>query len=255
MSGARPVHLSVALILEEGFALEDLQRIVSSMKRAVQRAGVVISSGDTKVVNRGKADKVFINTTGLGVIEHEHRITPARIEPGDKILLSGSIADHGMAVLSQREGLELETAIESDTAPLNRLVASILVEGGNAVHALRDPTRGGIASALNEFAETAEVEIRIQEERIPVRPAVAGACELLGLDPLYVANEGKLLAVVAADHADHILQVMRKDPLGRDSAVVGEVCPGRPGLVSMRTIAGGWRIVDMMIGEQLPRIC
>ena len=255
MSGAKPVYLSIGLILEEGFALEALQKIVLSMRRAAERAGVVISTGDTKVVNKGKADKIFINTSGIGVVADGCSITPTKIEPGDKILLSGSIADHGMAVLSQREGLGFEATIESDTAPLNGLVASILEGGKNAVHALRDPTRGGVASVLNEFAEVAQVEIKIHQEEIPLRPAVAGACELLGLDPLYVANEGKLVAAVAADQAEDILNSMREHPLGRDAAMIGEVSSGRPGRVSMKTEVGGWRIVDMLVGEQLPRIC
>jgi hydrogenase expression/formation protein HypE len=255
MSGATPLWLSISLILEEGFSLLELERIVGSARQAADRARVKISAGDTKVVNKGKADKVFINTSGIGVFSTSCSITPSRIEPGDKILLSGTIADHGMAVLTKREGLGFDSPIESDTAPLNEIVASMLQAGGAAIHALRDPTRGGVASVLNEFAEAAQVEIQIREEAISLRPAVAGACEILGLDPLYVANEGKLIASVAAEKANIVLQSMRDHPLGRQAAIVGEVTAGRPGLVSMRTRIGGWRVVDMLVGEQLPRIC
>jgi len=255
MSGATPVYLSVGFILEEGFPIVDLRRILLSMRRAAEKAEVVIAAGDTKVVEKGKADKVFINTSGIGVLPGSCTLRPANIKPGDQILLSGTIADHGMAVMCKREGLGFEAQIESDTAPLNDLVAKILDVQKGAVHALRDPTRGGIASVLNEFAEVAELEIRLYEERIPVRPAVAGACELLGLDPVYVANEGKLIAAVAPEQADRILGALRAHQLGRDAAIVGEVVSDHPGRVSMRTEVGGWRIVDMLVGEQLPRIC
>jgi hydrogenase expression/formation protein HypE len=255
MSGARPLYLSIGLILEEGFPLESLRRIVLSIRQAAKQAEVVIGAGDTKVVNRGKADKIFINTSGIGLIDGTYTITPKRIEAGDKILLTGCVADHGIAVLSKREGLGLESPIESDTAPLNGLVSSVLGRGGDAVHAMRDPTRGGVASVLNEFAESAQMEIRIHEAAIPLRPAVAGACELLGLDPLYIANEGKFVAAVAPDQAEAVLGAMKAHPLGREAAVIGEVASGRPGLVSMKTAVGGWRIVDMLVGEQLPRIC
>jgi len=255
MSGARPVYLSVGFILEEGLSLDVLRKIVLSIRRAAERAGVVISAGDTKVVNKGKADKLFINTSGIGIVPDGCTISPERIEPGDKVLLSGFIADHGVAVLSEREGLGFESSIESDAAPLNGLVASILDRSGGAIHALRDPTRGGVASVLNEFAEVARMELKIREESIPLRPAVVGACELLGLDPLYVANEGKLVAVVAADEADVIVNLMREHPLGRNAAIIGEVLSGHAGRVSMKTQVGGWRIVDMLVGEQLPRIC
>jgi hydrogenase expression/formation protein HypE len=255
MSGATPVCLSIGLILEEGFSLKELKKITLSVRRAADSAGVRIVAGDTKVVNRGKADKLFINTAGIGVFSNSCNVSPSRIEPGDKILLSGTIADHGIAVLTSREELGFEAKIESDTAPLHELVASMVEVGGSAIHALRDPTRGGVASVLNEFAEAAQVEIRIREDRISLKPAVAGACEILGLDPLYVANEGKLIASVAADKADLVVQAMRDHPLGREAAVVGEVTEGRPGLVSMKTRIGGWRVVDMLVGEQLPRIC
>ncbi|HUV14756.1 MAG TPA: hydrogenase expression/formation protein HypE [Acidobacteriota bacterium] len=255
MSGARPLFLSVGFILEEGFPLEDLHRVVTSMRHAADCAGVTISAGDTKVVNRGKADKIFINTAGIGVLNRSFLVAPERIAPGDSVILSGSIADHGVAVLSRREGLSFEGAIESDTAPLNRLVETMLESGGEGIHAMRDPTRGGLAAALNEFAEAAGVGIEIWEESIPVNEPVAGACELLGLDPLHVANEGKLLAVVAPDVASQVVEEMRRNPLGRDAAVIGEVGPRRRGLVSMKTRVGGIRIVDMLVGEQLPRIC
>ena len=255
MSGATPVWLSLSLILEEGLSFGDLEKIVRSIRSAADRAGVRISAGDTKVVNKGKADRVFINTSGIGILETDCTISTSRIEPGDKILLSGTVADHGMAVLTKREGFGLESPIESDTAPLHEMVASMLLVGGDAIHALRDPTRGGVASVLNEFAEAAEVEIQIHEKEIPIRPAVAGACEILGMDPLYVANEGKLIASVAAEKAELILKSMREHPFGRESAIVGEVTAGRRGLVSMKTRIGGWRIVDMLVGDQLPRIC
>lgn len=255
MSGATPFCLSLGIILEEGFSMEMLRKIVASIRRAADRAGIVINTGDTKVVNKGKADKIFINTSGIGLLKSGCNINPGRIEPGDKILLSGTIADHGVAVLSQREGLGFDTPILSDTAPLNGLVTSMVQAGGDAVHALRDPTRGGVASSLNEFAEAAQLEIQIREDQIPVRPAVAGACELFGLDPLHVANEGKLIASVAPEKADLVLRAMRDHPLGRYSAIVGEVATGHAGLVSVKTRIGGWRVLDMLVGEQLPRIC
>ena len=254
-SGARPLFLSVGMILEEGFSLLDLRRIVTSMRQAADRASVQIVTGDTKVVDKGKGDKVFINTTGIGVIKHAGVLSSHHLRPGDRVLLSGSIAEHGMAILSQREGLTFESPIESDTAPLHGLVAAILEAGGPAVRALRDPTRGGVAAALNEFADASQVGIRIQETRIPVLPPVAGACAFLGLDPLYVANEGKLLAVVAPDKAEAVLAAMQAHPLGRRAVLIGDVVADNPGLVSMQTAIGGWRIVDMLVGEQLPRIC
>lgn len=255
MSGARPVTLSVGLILEEGLPLDQLKEIVLSMRQAADRAGVVIVTGDTKVVPRGKADRIFINTSGVGVIESESIPSVGEIRSGDRILLSGTIGDHGMAIMSRREGLAFESSIESDTAPLNHLVEKMLEVDPASVHALRDPTRGGLATALNEFAEGAQVGIEIEEAPIPVRDAVRGACELLGLDPLYVANEGKLLAVVAPEAADEVLQVMRKDPLGEEACVIGRVVDRHPGIVSLKTGIAGERIVDMLVGEQLPRIC
>jgi hydrogenase expression/formation protein HypE len=254
-SGARPKFLSVGVVLEEGLPLSDLKEIVVSMRRAADAAGVRIVTGDTKVVNKGKADQVFINTTGVGTIDHELKIGADKLKPGDHILLSGSIADHGMAILSQREGLRFETPIMSDTAPLNGLIETMLEAGGDAVHALRDPTRGGLAASLNEFASSSQVQITIEEAAIPVKPPVSGACEFLGLDPLYVANEGKLVAAVSAKKSDRVVDAMRAHEYGRDACIIGKVMESRPGLVTMRTRIGGNRIVDMMVGEQLPRIC
>lgn len=254
-SGARPLFLSAGMILEEGFSLDELRQIVTAMRAAADRAGVTIVTGDTKVVNRGKGDKIYINTTGIGVIEHEYALSSHNVQPGDLLLLSGGIAEHGIAILSKREGLAFDSPIESDTAPLNGLIATLLDAGGSAVHALRDPTRGGVAAALNEFAGASQVGIRLREDRIPVQPPVAGACEFLGLDPLYVANEGKLIAAVAPEHAEAVLEALRAHPLGRQAAVIGDVTAENPGMVSMQTPIGGWRIVDMLVGEQLPRIC
>ncbi|MFQ5706356.1 MAG: hydrogenase expression/formation protein HypE [bacterium] len=255
MSGARPLFLSAAFIIEEGFPLADLKRIVESMQRAAQRAGVLVVTGDTKVVNKGKGDKVFINTAGLGVLEHEREISAGNLQPGDNLLINGSIAAHGMAILSRREGLAFQSPIKSDTAALNGLVAATLKAGGGGVHAMRDPTRGGLAATLNEFALAAQVGIRVREDRIPVTAPVRGACEILGLDPLYVANEGKLVVAVAQEKAEAVLRAMQAHPLGHDAAMIGDVVADRPGLVSLQTRIGAWRIVDMLVGEQLPRIC
>ncbi len=254
MCGARPLYLSAAFIIEEGFPMEDLWRVVLSMQEAARRAGVALVTGDTKVVDRGKGDKIFINTSGVGVIEPGVEIHPGRAEPGDKIILSGPIALHGIAIMSVREGLEFETQIESDTAPLADLVRAML-EGGREIHVLRDPTRGGVASALNEIAEKAQVGISIAEDRIPMGEEVKGACEILGLDPLYVANEGKLIAFVPPGTAEEVLEAMRRDPLGKDAVVIGEVVADHPGTVVMKSRIGGTRVVDMLSGEQLPRIC
>ena len=255
MSGARPLFLSLAFILEEGFALEDLRRIVESVQRAAGRAGVTVVTGDTKVLNRGKGDKIFINTTGIGVIEHEHDYSSTNLRPGDRVIVSGGIAEHGMAILSRREGLQFETPIESDTAPLNHLVERILGVAAADVRAMRDATRGGLAAVLNEFSTASNVGIWIDEGSIPVNPAVAGACEFLGLDPLHVANEGKMVAVVSEDAAGIVLDAMRSDPLGADAAVIGEVVEDHPGTVLLRSQIGGMRVVEMLSGEQLPRIC
>lgn len=255
MSGARPLYLSVGMILEEGFPLADLRRIVTSMRAAADRAGVTIVTGDTKVVHKGKGDKIFINTTGIGLLERDVALSSRNIRPGDRVLLSGNIAEHGMAILSKREGLAFESPIVSDTAPLNGLVDAILDVGGTSVHALRDATRGGVAAVLNEFAQASEVGILIHEDRIRVQPPVAGACEILGIDPLHVANEGKLLAVVAEDKTRAVYEAMQAHPLGRDTTLLGVVTNDTPGMVSMQTAIGGRRIVDMLVGEQLPRIC
>ncbi|MEK6571726.1 MAG: hydrogenase expression/formation protein HypE [Bacteroidota bacterium] len=254
MCGARPVYLSTAFIIEEGFPMEDLWRVVLSMQEAAKRAGVVLVTGDTKVVDRGKGDKIFVNTSGIGVIDADVNINPKRAAVGDSIILNGPIAVHGIAVMSVREGLEFETRIASDTAPLNDLVMAMLLASRN-IHVLRDPTRGGVASALNEIAEKANVGISIVEENIPMTEEVQGACEILGLDPLYVANEGKLLAFVSPEESGKVLQTMRSHPLGKDSVIIGEVVGDHPGTVVMKSRIGGTRIVDMLSGDQLPRIC
>jgi len=255
MCGARPVALSAAFILEEGLAVADLERIVDSMQRAAARAGVDIVTGDTKVVNRGKGDKLFINTAGIGIVDHPYDISARRLEADDRIVISGRIANHGMAVLSKREGLAFESPIESDTAALNRLTSALVSGLGASLHAMRDPTRGGVAAVLNEFAAASGVGIVLEESALPIAPAVAGACELLGLDPLYVANEGVLIAVVAAEKAELAVTVLRGHELGRRAALIGRVRAKPPGLVAMRTLLGTERIVDMPVGEQLPRIC
>ena len=254
MCGARPMYLSVGFILEEGTAMDDFARVVGSMREAADAAGVKLVTGDTKVVDRGKADGIFINTSGIGVIPEGVDIGPARARPGDKILLSGEIAVHGIAIMSVREGLEFETEIASDTAALNGLVEAMLAVGGD-IHVLRDPTRGGVTSALTEIAQSAGVGMLIEEARIPIGEEVKGACEILGLDPLYVANEGKLIAVVAPGAAEGVLAAMRAHPLGREAAIIGEVTAEHPAFVLMKTRVGGTRVVDMLSGEQLPRIC
>ncbi|MGA3287849.1 MAG: hydrogenase expression/formation protein HypE [Bacteroidota bacterium] len=254
MCGARPLYLSSAFIIEEGLPMEDLWRVVLSMKQAADAAGVQLVTGDTKVVDRGKGDKLFINTSGIGIIPDGVQINPKLAKPGDKIILSGSIAEHGIAIMSVREGLEFETQIESDCAPLNGLVETMLATS-KEIHVLRDPTRGGVASALNEIAESAQVGISIREEHISVSEEVRGACEILGFDPLYVANEGKLIAFVSAEAADIVLKAMCAHPLGKNAMLIGEVVANHPGTVIMKTRIGGSRVVDMLSGEQLPRIC
>ena len=257
MSGARPLYIAAAFILEEGLPAEDLRRVVNSMGASARQAGVQLVTGDTKVVNRGKGDQIFITTTGIGVIERDVNISADRARPGDKIILSGHIGDHGMAIMSQRENLEFEGAIESDCAALNGLVNSMLDATPNeeAIHCLRDPTRGGVATTLNEIAARSRVGMRLDERLIPVRETVKGACEVLGLDALYVANEGKLVGIVAANAAGEILQRMRSHALGRDATIIGEVVADHPGMVLMTTGIGGTRVLDVMFGEQLPRIC
>ncbi|MBF8247335.1 MAG: hypE [Bacteroidetes bacterium] len=254
MCGAKPLFLSAAFILEEGFPMEDLWRIVQSMQRAAQRAGVVLCTGDTKVVDRGKGDQIFINTSGVGLIEPGININPRRAVPGDKIILSGPIAVHGIAIMSVREGLEFETEMKSDTAPLNDLVQTMF-KATKEIHVLRDPTRGGLASALNEIAKSANIGISINEESIPVAEEVEGACEILGFDPLYVANEGKLVAFVPPSVADSVLSAMKDHPLGREAVIIGQVVADHPCTVVMKSKVGGTRVVDMLSGEQLPRIC
>ncbi len=254
MCGAKPLYLSASFIIEEGLPMEELWRIVHSMKTAAERANVLLVTGDTKVVDRGKADKLFINTAGIGVIADGVNIAPARAVAGDSIIVSGPIAEHGIAVMSVREGLEFETELRSDTAPLHSLVEAMLAVGPG-IHVLRDPTRGGLASVLNEIAESAKLGIEISEAAIPVPDQVRGACEILGLDPLYVANEGKLVAFVEQSHTDAVLHRMRQHPLGKESAVIGTVVQEHEGIVVMKSRIGGARVVDMLSGEQLPRIC
>ncbi len=254
MCGANPAWLSVALILEEGLPVEHLQRVIASMKAAAEEAGVLLVTGDTKVVDRGKGDQIFINTTGIGPVNPGVEIHPRRARPGDRILLNGEIAAHGIAILSVRDGLEFESQILSDTAPLNGLVEAILAACPD-IHVLRDPTRGGLTSALNEIAGQADLGIELEESAIPIDEAVKGACEILGLDPLHVANEGKLIAVVPRDNAEAVLEAMRNHPRGEKTAIIGEVVEAHPGMVTMKTRVGGARVVDMLSGEQLPRIC
>ncbi len=255
MCGARPLYLSAGFVLEEGLPMDELWRIVQSMAAAARAAGVRIVTGDTKVVERGKGDGIFINTAGVGIIPPDVQIAPKRAQPGDLVLINGPIANHGIAIMSVREGLTFETAVASDSAPLNGLVEAILRVGGGAVHVLRDPTRGGVASSLNEIAAAARVGIRLDEARIPVLEEVRGACEILGFDPLYVANEGKCLVIVAAEAAEAVLAAMRSHSLGRDAALIGQVVAEHPRKVYLRSRIGGMRVVDMLSGEQLPRIC
>ena len=255
MMGATPLWLSVGMIIEEGFSRQELVRVATAMREAADRAGVRIVTGDTKVVPRGKADRLFINTSGVGVITHDLKIDGTRARPGDLILINGTIGDHGIAVMAAREGLELHSGVNSDCAALNGLVAALLAAGGETVHVLRDPTRGGVATTVKEIALQSGVDITLDEISLPLNPGVKGVCAILGLDPLYVANEGKLLAFVAPDRADEILSTLRQHPLGKDAAVIGEVTGSGVGKVRMRTAVGGLRGVEMLAGEQLPRIC
>ncbi|HEV2444490.1 MAG TPA: hydrogenase expression/formation protein HypE [Candidatus Sulfopaludibacter sp.] len=254
VGGARPLALSAAFILEEGFPLADLRRIADSMAQAAAAAGVCIVTADTKVVERGSGDGVYINTAGIGIVAEGVYLSAASARPGDAVILSGAIGDHGAAILTQREGLELDGALQSDSAPLHTLVEAILAVSHD-VRAMRDPTRGGLASTLNEIAAQSKVGIVLREEAIPIHEGVRGACELLGLDPLYVANEGKLVAIVPPGSAGEIVAAMRRHPLGAEAAVIGAVAAREPGLVTMRTAFGTSRIVDMLAGGQLPRIC
>ena len=254
MGGAQPLALSAAFILEEGFSIADLRRVVDSMARAAENVGVPIVTGDTKVVERGCGDGVFINTTGIGMVADGVDLSAANARPGDRVILSGSLGDHGITILTQRQGLELEGSIESDSAPLHTLVAAILAAAGD-VRVMRDPTRGGLASTLNEIAAQSHAGIAIREAALPIHEGVRGACEVLGLDPLYVANEGKLVAIVPAASAEAVLAAMRRHPLGAEAVIIGEVVERHPGLVTMHTPFGTTRIVDMLAGDQLPRIC
>jgi hydrogenase expression/formation protein HypE len=255
MAGAEPLYLSAGFILEEGFPISDLRRIVASMAQAASEAGVAIVTGDTKVVQRGKADGIFINTSGVGIIRATRQIGQTQLQPGDKVLLSGPIGDHGIAIMLAREELDIETDIESDTAPLHTLTALLLTVAGEGVHCLKDPTRGGVATALNEMALGSEVSIALDENTIPVRSGVRGACEILGLDPLTIANEGKLLAIVSPEKAGAALAAMQAHPLGREAAIIGSVQAEPSGLVFLRTDIGGMRVLDMLVGDPLPRIC
>jgi hydrogenase expression/formation protein HypE len=266
MGGATPLFLSVAFIIEEGFSMDELRRVVNSLRQAAAEAGVQVVTGDTKVVEKGKGDGLFINTTGIGLVPEGVDLSADRARPGDKVLLSGSIGDHGIAILAQREGLEFETQIQSDSAALHTLVAEMLAVTSNLtsnvtsnltpdIRCMRDPTRGGVSSTLNEIAERSRVGIELEESSLPIHEQVRGACDLLGLDPLYVANEGKLIAIVAPEAADAVLQTMRRHALGAEAQMIGTVKKENPGLVTMRTPFGTTRIVDMLAGDQLPRIC
>jgi hydrogenase expression/formation protein HypE len=255
MMGARPLWLSVGLIIEEGFSKADLKMILEDMRGAADAAGVKIVTGDTKVVPRGKADKIFITTSGVGTVEHTLPIHGANAQPGDVIIINGTIGDHGIAVMAGREGLEVSTEIQSDSAALNGLTASLLAEVGAALHVLRDPTRGGVATTIKEIAQQSGVAITLHEERLPVKAEVRGVCAILGLDPLFVANEGKLLAFVAPDAAAAALAAMQNHRLGANAAIIGTVEAGPAGRVQMETVIGGMRAVEMLSGEQLPRIC
>jgi hydrogenase expression/formation protein HypE len=254
VGGATPLYLSAAFILEEGLPMNDLRRIVASMRAACDEAGVLLVTGDTKVVDRGKGDQVFITTSGIGLMPHGRRLSIRQVRPGDRILASGTIGDHGIAIMSVREGLEFETVLESDTASLAGLTAAML-EACPGIRWMRDPTRGGLSSTLNELADAARVGVKLTEKAIPVRPEVRAACEMLGLDPLYVANEGKLVAAAPPDEAERLLEVMRAHPLGRNAAVIGEIVADHPGMVILKSVIGGERVVTMLTGEQLPRIC
>jgi hydrogenase expression/formation protein HypE len=254
MCGASPVYLSVGLIIEEGFALADLKRIINDMGAAAAGAGVTVVTGDTKVVPKGAVDRIFINTSGTGLIPPDVHVASHNAKVGDRIILSGTVADHGITVLTRREGLSFESCLVSDSAPLNHMVKQMLA-ASQKIHVLRDPTRGGVGTALNEIADKSQIGIKIYEDRIPSKKEVVAACELLGFDPLYLANEGKLLAFVAQEDADAVLAAIRANPYGKDAALIGEVIADHPGKVNMETRIGGSRIVDMLAGEQLPRIC
>jgi hydrogenase expression/formation protein HypE len=254
MVGAKPLYITAGLILEEGFSLDDLKKILTSMSEAAKTAGVKIVAGDTKVVNKGKADGIFINTSGIGVVDEGVEISPTKVKPGDKVILSGPIGNHGISIMAERNGLSFNPPVISDTAPLNGLVREMLRKT-KKIHAMRDPTRGGLATTLKEIATDSGYCIMIEEDLIPVPPGVKGACELLGLDPLYVANEGILSAIVSNDVAEALLKTMKKHPLGKEARVIGEVQKSPTGMVLLKTAIGGTRIIEMLSGDQLPRIC
>jgi len=255
VSGARPLYLSAGFILEEGFPMDDLRRVTASMSAAARRAGVAVVTGDTKVVQRGKGDGCYITTTGVGVLERPDEFGAAQVRPGDAVLVSGPIGEHGVTVMLARGELDLAADLVSDTAPLDGVVAALLDAVPGGVRMLRDATRGGVATVLNEVARAAELAITVEEAAVPVRPAVTGACELLGIDPLYVACEGRFVAIVAGDRAEEALAALRAHPLGEDSALVGRVEGGPAGLVLLKTAFGGTRIADLLVGDPLPRIC
>jgi hydrogenase expression/formation protein HypE len=254
MCGANPKFISVGFILEEGLPINDFKRILETMATAAKKAGVKIVTGDTKVVPRGKADKIFINTSGIGVISPIINVSGSNAKPGDKIIVSGTIADHGITVLSSREGLKFDSDIQTDSAPLNKMVQSI-IQSDCDIHVLRDPTRGGLGTTLNEIASQSRVGIKIEEQSLPVRGPVQGICELLGFDPLYIANEGKLIAFVPQKDVQKTLEIIQQDEFGKDAVIIGEVIEKDPGKVFLQTAIGGLRIIDMLSGEQLPRIC
>ena len=255
MMGAQPLWMSVGLILEEGFSKKDLAEILTSMRQAADLAGVRIVTGDTKVVPRGKADRIFINTSGIGVIEHDLVINGSNARTGDSIIVSGTIGDHGIAVMASREGLEIGTSIKSDSAALNALVSELVSGLGSDLHVLRDPTRGGVATTLKEIALQSGVDLLLREDSLPVKSEVNGVCSILGLDPLYVANEGKMLVFAAPESAARAVEILKLNPLGRDAAIIGEVTGTGGGRISLETGSGGVRSVEMLSGEQLPRIC
>jgi hydrogenase expression/formation protein HypE len=253
--GAQPRYLSAGFILEEGLPIEVLERVVRSMAETAQIAGVQIVTGDTKVVNHGAADGMFINTAGIGVVPHGLELKPGNLRPGDRILVSGTMGDHGVAVMMEREGLAFQSELTSDCAPLNGLIAGLLASVGGGVRCMRDPTRGGMVATLNEWAVAAGVGIVVEETAVPLRQEVRGVCEMLGIDPLYVANEGKVVVAAAASAAERVLAALRAHPLGRAAAIIGQVSEAHPGRVVLRTPLGARRVLDMLVGEQLPRIC
>jgi hydrogenase expression/formation protein HypE len=255
VSGARPLYLTAGFVLEEGFAVADLARIVDDMARSARTAGVQIITGDTKVVERGHGDGCYINTAGIGAVPDHVHVGPSRVQPGDVVIVSGTIGDHGMAIMSVREGLDFETEIRSDCAALNGLASAVIAAGGDFVHAMRDPTRGGLGTTLHEIAQASHVGFLIDESSLPVRPQVQSACELLGLDPLFVANEGKMAVFVQPEAADRVAAAMHAHPLGKDAAVVGSATAEHPGMLVARTRLGANRVIPAQIGEQLPRIC